>query len=238
VALAVHVVMRGITREQYDAVRDADGWLHNPPAGGISHLTWWDGTDCHNMDAWESEANFQAFTVTRLGPAMAKAGVDATPEITMYEAHEAFAPAARTVAPSASIDRDRSDNTGILRAAYAAFATGDMDTVFAAFDDAITWNTPDSVAFGGVYHGHQGVGEFFSHLGENYSELRVEPDTYVEDGDRLVVFGHLRGRSVAGNAFDVPFTHAWTMRDGKATTFNEYYDTAKMNAALGVLTTA
>ena len=48
-ALAVHVVIRGVTKEQYDAVRAADGWLQNPPAGGISHVTWWDGTDCHNL---------------------------------------------------------------------------------------------------------------------------------------------------------------------------------------------
>lgn len=237
-ALAVHVVIRGVTQDQYDAVRAADGWLDNPPAGGISHLTWWDGNDCHNMDAWESEANFQAFATTRLGPAMAKAGVDKQPEITMHEAHEAFAPAARTVAPTASVDRSSPDGVGILREAYGAFARGDIDTVLATFDESIRWDTPDSVPFGGVYQGRQGVGEFFSHLGENYAELRVEPETYVHDGDRVVVLGHHHGRSVSGNDFEAPFAHAWTMRGGKALTFNEYLDSAKINAALGALASA
>jgi hypothetical protein len=26
------------------------------PDGGIAHLTWWDGADCHNLDAWDSKA--------------------------------------------------------------------------------------------------------------------------------------------------------------------------------------
>lgn len=234
-ALAVNVVIRGVTKKQYDAVREADGWLTNPPAGGISHLTWWDGKDCHNMDAWESEANFQAFAVTRLGPAMAKAGIDQEPEITMYEAHEAFAPRAVTVAPTAPVDLARSDNVAIMRDAYGAFAKGDIDAVLAVFDENITWDTPDSVAFGGVYHGRQGVGEFFSHLGENYTELHVEPETYVEDGDRIVALGHHHGRTRAGNDFATQFAHAWTMRGGRAVTFTEYFDSAKINAALGVL---
>jgi uncharacterized protein len=238
VALAVHVVVRGVTREQYDAVRAADGWLDNPPAGGISHLTWWDGNDCHNMDAWESEANFQAFAATRLGPAMAKAGVTSEPEITMYEAHEAFVPAVRTIAPTASIDVSGSDDVRILRDAYAAFATGDMATVFAAFDEGIRWETPDSVQFGGTYNGHAGVREFFGHLGENYTELHVEPQTYVEDGDRVVALGRHHGRTIAGNDFELRFAHAWTMRGGKAIAFAEYFDTAAMNAALGELAKA
>src|SRR5581483_9090072 len=164
VALAVHVVIRGVTREQYDAVRAADGWLDNPPAGGISHLTWWEGNDCHNVDAWESEANFEAFAATRLGPAMATAGVTNEPEITMYEAHEAFVPAARIIAPTAPVNLSGSDDLRTLRDAYAAFATGDMATVFAAFDDGIVWETPASIQFGGTYKGHAGVREFFGHL--------------------------------------------------------------------------
>jgi ketosteroid isomerase-like protein len=227
------VVIRGVTKEQYDAVREADGWLHNPPAGGISHLTWWDGNDCHNMDAWESEANFQAFSVTRLGPAMAKAGVDKEPEITVYEAHEIFAPAARLVAPTATVDLSGSDNASILREAYSAFAKGDIEAVLAALDESIRWDTPDSVAFGGVYNGRQGAGEFFSHLGQNYTELVVEPETYLSDGDRVVVLGHHHGRTVAGNDFELQFAHVWTLRGGKAMNFTEYFDTAKINAALG-----
>ncbi len=43
--------------------------------GGLAHLTWWEGEDCHNIDGWESMEAFNAFGAERLGPAMAQVGV-------------------------------------------------------------------------------------------------------------------------------------------------------------------
>jgi len=91
-AVVAHVVLRGVSPAQYDAVRAEVGWLERAPDGGYTHLTWWEGNDCHNVDAWESEAAFQAFGANRLGPGMAKAGVNAQPEVTFHPAHEVYAP--------------------------------------------------------------------------------------------------------------------------------------------------
>jgi hypothetical protein len=99
-AVIAHVVLRGVTREQYDAVRSAANWLNDLPEGGLSHVTWWEGDDCHNVDAWENEAAFGAFGETRLGPAMAQTGVAVTPEVTFHPAHEVFVPKAVTIKAS------------------------------------------------------------------------------------------------------------------------------------------
>lgn len=96
-AVIAHVVLAGVTPEQYDAVRHECGWLDTPPVGGLAHLSWWDGPDNHNMDAWESEEAFVAFGQDRLGPAMAKAGVNVEPKATLHPAHEVFLPKAVTV---------------------------------------------------------------------------------------------------------------------------------------------
>jgi hypothetical protein len=90
--VVVHVILRGVSPEQYDAVRTETGWLENPPEGGYSHVAWWEGDDNHNVDAWESEAAFQAFGDNRLGPAMAKLGIDVAPEVAFHSAHEVFTP--------------------------------------------------------------------------------------------------------------------------------------------------
>ncbi len=91
-AVIAHVILRGVSGEQYDAVRAEAGWLERPPDGGISHVTWWEGDDCHNIDAWESEAAFEAFGTDRLGPAMAAVGVVVEPDVTFHPAHEVFTP--------------------------------------------------------------------------------------------------------------------------------------------------
>jgi hypothetical protein len=97
VAVIVHVVLEGVTAEQYDRVRSECGWLKEAPVGGIAHMTWWQGNDCHNVDAWESEEAFKRFGQDRLGPAMAKVGVVAEPKATFHSAHEVFVPAPTTV---------------------------------------------------------------------------------------------------------------------------------------------
>jgi hypothetical protein len=96
-AVIAHVVLRGVTPEQYDAVRAEANWLGEAPDGGISHVTWWEGADCHNLDAWESEAAFGAFGENRLGPAMAKVGIQSEPEASFHPAHEVFLPRAVTI---------------------------------------------------------------------------------------------------------------------------------------------
>ena len=90
--LIAHVILRGVSKEQYDQVREAAGWLERPPEGGLAHLIWWEGDDCHNIDAWQSEEAFNAFGNERLGPALASVGVNVQPDVTFHQAHEVFTP--------------------------------------------------------------------------------------------------------------------------------------------------
>jgi len=99
-AVIVHVVLPGITSDQYDAIRAEVGWLTTVRTGGLSHTTWWEGRDCHNLDAWEDEGTFATFGSDRLGPAMAKLGIEAEVNPTFHPAHEVYLPKALTVVAS------------------------------------------------------------------------------------------------------------------------------------------
>jgi len=99
-AVIAHVVLEGVTPEQYDAVRKECGWLDDHPTGGLAHLTWFENGANHNIDAWEDEAAFAAFGEQRLGPALAKVGVDAQPQVSFHAAHEVFLPNAKTLTTS------------------------------------------------------------------------------------------------------------------------------------------
>jgi hypothetical protein len=97
-AIAAHVVLRAISKEQYDQVRTEVGWRERAPDGGISYVAWWDGDDLHSVGAWESEAAFEAFGQDRLRPAMAKLGIDASSERAVHPAHEVYTPRSVTLA--------------------------------------------------------------------------------------------------------------------------------------------
>jgi hypothetical protein len=96
-AVVAHVVIPGVSREQYDQVRSIVGWLDEAPVGGLSHVSWWEGDDNHNLDSWESEADFANFGENRLGPAMAQAGMEVERQVTFYPAHEVFLPRVVTI---------------------------------------------------------------------------------------------------------------------------------------------
>ncbi len=96
-SIIAKITLAGVTPDQYNAVRDRCGHLKDAPVGGQLHAVWWEGNDCSILDAWEDEATFGAFGENILGPAMAAAGVGVEPVITIFPAHEVYAPRAVTV---------------------------------------------------------------------------------------------------------------------------------------------
>lgn len=230
-AVIAEVTLRGITKEQYDAVRARTRWVDEAPNGGLAHLAWWQGGDCHNLDAWESEETFQAFGEQRLGPAMAGLGLDVPMEVTFHPAHEVWIPqrALVTATPAPA----PADNVALSRLGYERFAAGDIPGLLEMFDDDLVWSTLPSLPFGGVYRGRAGAAEFFGKLRETFAELAVTPDTWLDAGDAVVVQGTHRGRSAAGVPFEAPYLHLWRFRNGKAVAFTEIMDSATVARALG-----
>jgi ketosteroid isomerase-like protein len=163
---------------------------------------------------------------------MAALGIDAVPEVAFHPAHEIFTPHAGVVAATAIPDVAGTSNLELVRTGYGALAAGDIPSVLALFADDFVLSTLDSVPTGGVYRGAQGAAEFFSKLPQYYAELNVEPERFTDAGDSVVVQGRHRGRTLSGNAIDVPWMHLWTLRDGKATSFTEVFDTAPVARAL------
>jgi steroid delta-isomerase-like uncharacterized protein len=124
--------------------------------------------------------------------------------------------------------------TKLVQAGYQAFARQDIPAVLALFDANIQWTTPETIRFGGTHSGPAGAAQFFSHLPELYQEIHVQPEQFVEQGDRVVVLGTHHGRTINGMPFDQPFVHSWVVANGAATSFTEFFDTVQMNVALGV----
>src|ERR1043165_2183789 len=113
--------------------------------------------------------------------------------------------------------------TDIIKASYAAFARGDIDTALARFAPDIEWTHPDGMTdmgLGGVRKGLDEVRAFMARARTVFSEIRSETREFLESGERVVVLGtpHMRGRAsdVTGA---VPFVHTWWFADGMATHF-------------------
>jgi uncharacterized protein len=122
-------------------------------------------------------------------------------------------------------------NVETIRGIYEAFGRGDIPEVLAAMAPDIEWVTPESIPWGGTFHGQEEVGGFFQGIGEKLDELHVEPEQYLDAGDHVVVLGTHRARAKGGGDFEARWVMVWEMRDGKATRFQEIIDSVPVAQA-------
>jgi len=125
-------------------------------------------------------------------------------------------------------------NTDTLRGAYAAFTSGDIPRVLAAFHDDVEWTEPAGFIYGGTLTGVDAVVQnVFRPLGSEWDSFLVEPETFITEGDQVVALGWLSGTFKAtGTAFRARFVHWWTMTDGRAKRLESIADTAKIAEAV------
>ena len=57
------------------------------------------------------------------------------------------------------------------------------------------------------------------------------PQHFIAQGDRVVALGHYTAKTSAGGAFDSDFVMVFMLRNGKVTEFQEFLDSAALNAA-------
>ena len=121
-------------------------------------------------------------------------------------------------------------NKDIIEQAYASFAAGDVPAALAAFADDIEWSEPEGYPLGGTVVGPQAVLEdVFMRLGEIGDHFAVVPERFVADGDTVVALGNLTWKHKdTGVPASVKMAQVWTFRDGKAATFQQHTDTARV----------
>lgn len=116
----------------------------------------------------------------------------------------------------------------IVKRSYAAFSDGDLDGVLADLHPEIEWQQAQGLPHGGIYHGVDQVRRnIFEPLdAEWWEEFAAEPSEFLDAGSDVVVLGRYVGVAKGTlKLLDVPFVHAWTIRDEKAVLFRQFLDT-------------
>ena len=108
-----------------------------------------------------------------------------------------------------------------------ALARGDMPGMLEFLDPELEWRSPESVPWGGTFHGHDGFREFIDKLFGQPAEFRREVGEYLDAGSRVVPLLRQQARPKGGGAgYDVPEAWVWRVRDGKIVEFEAYFDTS------------
>jgi uncharacterized protein len=118
-------------------------------------------------------------------------------------------------------------DVAVVLAFYEAAARGDVDAILDLLDPEVVLRAPESLPWGGTFHGHEGVQEFFGKLAEEPVENRREVQEYLDAGDRIIVQLRLFGRAKGGDTeTEVPEIHVWTVRNAKLVDLEAIFDTA------------
>jgi ketosteroid isomerase-like protein len=128
-------------------------------------------------------------------------------------------------------------NVEIVRGSWDAWGRGDMDAIFEFYDPAVDWDMTHSfVPDMGVFHGHEGVREFFREWRAFFAEYNAEPEEFIDADDSVLVRVRQEGRGrISSVAVEMPtYWQLYRLRDGRAVRVEIYRDVADAMAAAGL----
>ena len=126
------------------------------------------------------------------------------------------------------------NNLSVIEGAYNSFANGDIESVLAALDAKVVWNEAEGnkYADGNPYVGPDAVLKgVFERIGADYEHFKLA-DIQLHEMSNNQVLATLRYQAKLkknGAIIDAQAAHFWTLKDGKAVSFQQYVDTKKLH---------
>jgi len=120
----------------------------------------------------------------------------------------------------------------IIRRGYEHFvATGEIHGHADLVWDVSNLGWPDQQ----IYRGPVGAMQFNAEWADAWDDWELEPEDFIEAGERVVVIVNQRGRSKAtGVPVDMRFAQVWTLRDGWAIRMQMYASVEEALDAVGL----
>jgi ketosteroid isomerase-like protein len=120
------------------------------------------------------------------------------------------------------------ENIKLVQQLYSAFSKGDIDTIISMLSPEVEWSEPPNPynPAGGTRYGHKGFLEWIN-IGRQAEEiLYLNLQKMLTDSDSVAVTGNMKCLAVStGRTYESDFVHLITIRDGKVTRFQEFFDT-------------
>jgi ketosteroid isomerase-like protein len=121
---------------------------------------------------------------------------------------------------------------------YAAFASGDADTIEAILHPDVVWVESEGIPYGGTFIGRDAVFEgVFAKIAGEWENFTAEVDEiFSAEGRRVVTLGHDSGTYVAtGRSMVAPTASFWTLNGQcQVIHFQQFIDTLQVRSAIDI----
>ena len=121
----------------------------------------------------------------------------------------------------------------VVRRQYLASAQGDLEALRATLAPDVEWTEMAGFPLAGTYRTPEGVTtNVMEQLGSEWDDWTAHDDTYVIDGDNVVVLARYTARHRAtGKPLAARVAHHFVVRGGLIVRFEQFVDTALVRDA-------
>ena len=122
----------------------------------------------------------------------------------------------------------------VVRRQYLASAARDLNALRATLAPDVEWTEMAGFPLAGTYRTPSGVTtSVMEKLGEEWDDWAAHDDTYVVDGENVVVLARYTAVNKAtGKSLAVRVAHHFVVRGGLIVRFEQFVDTAKVLEAM------
>jgi hypothetical protein len=129
------------------------------------------------------------------------------------------------------------NNVAIIQNIYDDFAKGDVPAVLSGLDEQVVWNEAENFPYadGNPYIGKDAVlNGVFARIGAEWEYWNlVDMNLHEMDNNMVLATGRYDAKNKkTGKKINAQFGHVWTLKDGKASSFQQFADTKQVVAAL------
>ena len=116
------------------------------------------------------------------------------------------------------------ENVAVMRRAYEAFNTGDIETLTALFDESAVWHLPGRSSMASDYQGRDATLAYFGQLAqETGGTFRAELECLLGDDDDHVVGIQRSTADRGGKHLDVGDSIVFQLKDGRVIDGREHF---------------
>jgi ketosteroid isomerase-like protein len=116
------------------------------------------------------------------------------------------------------------ENVAVMRRAYEAFNTGDIETLTELFDESAVWHLPGRSSMANDYQGREATLAYFGQLAqETGGTFRAELESLLGDDDDHVVGIQRSTGDRGGKHLDVGDSIVFQLKDGRITDGREHF---------------
>jgi ketosteroid isomerase-like protein len=125
------------------------------------------------------------------------------------------------------------DHVELLKRGYKAWNAGNLDELLSLCHPEITIRPlVVAVVAAGKYHGHEEARELFGDARASWNEFQIDPEDFVDAGERVVALIRIRLRDKEGVSIDGRVAHVVKFRDGLVVALEGYRDRGEAVASV------